>query len=132
PSLFEATIDGERVPGVAQLTKMGYLVMFNRLTGKPLFSVEERPVPMFDAPGDEAWPTQPYPVKPVGLARNSITRGELSTISPEAEQYCLEVFDKSVNMGPYTPYGMVPSLVFPGSEGGGGWSGVASNSEMGL
>ena len=86
-------------------------------------------MPRFDAPGDQAWPTQPFPVKPVGLTRDSMTRKEVSKISPEAEKYCTELFDKSVNMGPYTPYGMVPSLVFPGSEGGGGWGGVAARSQ---
>ena len=80
----------------------------------------------------QAWPTQPFPVKPVGLTRDSMTRKEVSKISPEAEKYCTELFDKSVNMGPYTPYGMVPSLVFPGSEGGGGWGGVAANPTLGL
>lgn len=132
PSIFEATIGGQKVPAVAQMTKQGLLFMFNRLTGEPLFGVEERPVPRFDAPGDQAWPTQPFPVKPAGLTRDSMTRKEISKISPEAEKYCTEVFDKSVNMGPYTPYGMVPSLVFPGSEGGGGWGGVATNSSLGM
>lgn len=132
PSLFETTINGQKVLGVAQLTKPAMLFMFNRLTGDPLFGVEDRPVPHFDAPGDEAWPTQPFPIKPTGLARNSMRRKEVSRISPEAEKYCTEVFDKSVNAGPYTPYGMMPSLVFPGSEGGGGWGGVATNSDLGL
>ena len=126
PALIEATKDGQRVPAVAQMTKQGLLFMFHRLTGEPLFGVEERPVPSFDAPGDQAWPTQPFPVKPAGLTRDGMTRKEVSKISPEAEKYCTELFDKSVNMGPYTPYGMLPSLVFPGSEGGGGWSGVAA------
>ena len=106
-----------RVPAVAQMTKQGLLFMFHRLTGEPLFGVEERPVPRFDAPGDQAWPTQPFPVKPAGLTRDGMTRKEVSKISPEAEKYCTELFDKSVNMGPYTPYGMVPSLVFPGFGG---------------
>jgi glucose dehydrogenase len=132
PALIEATKDGQRVPAVAQMTKQGLLFMFHRLTGEPLFGIEERPVPRFDAPGDQAWPTQPFPVKPVGLTRDGMTRKEISKISPEAEKYCTEVFDKSVNMGPYTPYGMVPSLVFPGSEGGGGWGGVAANPTLGL
>jgi quinoprotein glucose dehydrogenase len=132
PALIEATKDGQRIPAVAQMTKQGLLFMFNRLTGEPLFGVEERPVPRFDAPGDAAWPTQPFPVKPVGLTRDSMTRKEVSKISPDAEKYCTELFDKSVNMGPYTPYGMVPSLVFPGSEGGGGWGGVAANPALGL
>jgi quinoprotein glucose dehydrogenase len=132
PALIEATKDGKRLPAVAQMTKQGLLFMFDRLTGEPLFGVEERPVPRFDAPGDEAWPTQPFPVKPSGLTRDGMTRKEVSKISPEAEKYCTEVFDKSVNMGPYTPYGMLPSLVFPGSEGGGGWGGVSANPTLGL
>jgi quinoprotein glucose dehydrogenase len=132
PALIEATKDGQRVPAVAQMTKQGLLFMFNRLTGEPLFGIEERPVPIFDAPGDAAWPTQPFPVKPTGLTRDSMSRKDVSKISPEAEKYCTEVYDKSVNSGPYTPYGMVPSLVFPGSEGGGGWSGVSANPALGL
>jgi glucose dehydrogenase len=132
PALIEATKEGQRIPAVAQMTKQGMLFMFNRLTGEPLFGVEERPVPRFDAPGDQAWPTQPFPLKPAGLTRDSMTRAEVSKISPEAEKYCTEVFDKAVNMGPYTPYGMLPSLVFPGSEGGGGWGGVAANPALGL
>ena len=127
PALTEVVRDGQRIPAVAQMTKLGLLFMFNRLTGEPLFGVEERPVPRFDAPGDQAWPTQPFPVKPAGLTRDGMTRKEVSKISPEAEKYCTDLFDKSVNMGPYTPYGMVPSLVFPGSEGGGGWGGAAAN-----
>jgi len=127
PALIEATKNGKKIPAVAQMTKQGMLFMFDRLTGEPLFGMEERPVPRFDAPGDQAWPTQPFPVKPAGLTRDGMTRKEVSKISPEAEKYCTELFDKSVNMGPYTPYGMLPSLVFPGSEGGGSWAGVAAD-----
>jgi quinoprotein glucose dehydrogenase len=61
-----------------------------------------------------------------------MTRKEVSKISPESEKYCTELFDKSVNMGPYTPYGMLPSLVFPGSEGGGSWAGVAADPTLDL
>ena len=132
PTLIEATRNGKKIPAVAQMTKQGLLFMFDRLTGEPLFGVEERPIPRFDAPGDQAWPTQPFPLKPVGLTRDSMTRKEVSKISPEGEKYCTELFDKSVNMGPYTPYGMLPSLVFPGSEGGGGWGGAAGNPDLDL
>jgi glucose dehydrogenase len=132
PSLIEATKDGKKIPAVAQFTKLGLLFMFDRLTGEPLFGLDEKPVPYFDAPGDAAWPTQPFPRKPTGLTRDSMTRKEISKISPEAEKYCTELFDKSVNMGPYTPYGMVPSLVFPGSEGGGGWGGISHDPAQGL
>jgi quinoprotein glucose dehydrogenase len=132
PALIVATRDGERVPAVAQMTKQGLLFMFHRLTGEPLFGMEERPVPRFDAPGDQAWPTQPFPIKPAGLTRDGMSRSEISKISPEAEKYCTELYDKAVQAGPYTPYGMLPSLVFPGSEGGGGWGGVSSDPERGL
>ncbi len=132
PALIEAMKDGQRIPAVAQMTKQGMMFMFHRLTGEPLFGIEERPVPRFDAPGDQAWATQPFPIKPVPLARDGMTRKEVSKISPEGEKYCTELFDKSVNSGPYTPYGMVPSLVFPGSEGGGGWGGVSANPALGL
>ena len=132
PALIEAVKDGKRVPAVAQMTKQGMLFMFDRLTGEPIFGMEERPVPRFDAPGDQAWPTQPFPVKPTGLTRDGMTRSDVSKISPEAEKYCTELFDKSVNMGPYTPYGMLPSLVFPGSEGGGSWAGIAANPALDL
>jgi quinoprotein glucose dehydrogenase len=132
PALIDGYLNGLRVPAVAQLTKQGLLFMFHRLTGEPLFGVEERPMPYTDAPGDATWPTQPVPVKPTGLARESMTRSEVSRISPETEKYCTELFDKSVNMGPFTPYGMVPSLVFPGSEGGGNWGGVAANPQLDL
>lgn len=132
PALIEAVKDGQRILAVAQMTKQGLLFMFDRLTGEPLFGIEERPIPRFDAPGDWTWPTQPFPLKPPPLARDSMTRKEVSKISPEAQKYCTELFDKAVNMGPYTPYGMVPSLVFPGSEGGGSWGGAAGNPALGL
>jgi glucose dehydrogenase len=132
PALFDTQKDGQRVPVVAQMTKIGMLFLFNRLTGQPLFPIEERPVPGFDAPGDRAWPTQPFTTKPAGLTRDGMTRSEVSRLSQQSQKYCTELFDKSVNSGPYTPYGMVPSLVFPGSEGGGGWAGVAAHPTLGL
>ena len=132
PSIFDANVNGTIVPAVAQMTKLGLLFTFNRLTGEPLFGIEERPIPQLDTPGDKGWATQPFPLHPQGITRDSMTRAEVSKITPEAQKYCTELFDKSVNSGPYTPYGMVPSLVFPGSEGGGGYGGVAVNNSLGL
>jgi quinoprotein glucose dehydrogenase len=132
PSLVEVVKDGKKILAVAQTSKQGLLFLFDRFTGEPLFGMEERPIPKFDAPGDYGWPTAPFPIKPTGLSRESMTRKEVSKISPEAEKYCTELFDKSVNMGPYTPYGMVPSLVFPGSEGGISWGGAAADPERKL
>jgi glucose dehydrogenase len=133
PGLLETFADGNPVPSVAQMTKQGLLFVFNRITGEPIWGIEERPVPAFDAPGDTASPTQPYPIKPVPLARNSMDRDEVwDEYSEEHTKYCTELYDRSVQAGPHTPYGMLPSLVFPGSEGGGSWSGIAADNERQL
>src|SRR5690606_22196605 len=125
PGLLDTFAEGKPVPSVAQMTKQGLLFVFNRITGEPIWGVEERPVPAFDAPGDSAWPTQPFPVKPVPLARSSMDRDEVwDDYTEEHTKYCTELYDRSVQAGPFTPYGMLPSLVFPGSEGGGSWGGV--------
>ena len=131
PTLIEVTKDGKKIPAVAQSTKLGMLFILDRLTGKAIFGDEERPVPDTDAPGDHASPTQPFPLKPAPIARISMTREEVSKISPETEKTCKEQYDKAVQMGPYTPYGMEPSLVFPSSEGGGSWSGASFDPGLG-
>ncbi len=123
PMFAEVTRNGQRIPAIVQMTKVGLLFFLNRLTGEPIFGVEERPVPPSDALGDAAWPTQPFPIKPEPITRLSMTRAEVSKISPEAEKYCMDIYDQAVQMGPYTPYGMVPSISFPGSTGGGSNSG---------
>ncbi len=131
PTLIEVTKDGKKIPALAQSTKLGLLFILDRLTGKAIFGDEERPIPDTDAPGDHAWPTQPFPLKPEPIARISMTREEVSKISPETEKTCKAQYDKAVQMGPYTPYGMMPSLVFPSSEGGGSWSGASFDPGLG-
>src|SRR5438093_3073985 len=84
PTLFDAVKDGKTIPGVAEVTKMGMLFMFDRVTGEPLFGMEERPVPQSSVPGEKTSPTQPFPLKPPPLARISLKKTELpSSISPE-------------------------------------------------
>ena len=131
PTLIEVTKDGKKIPAVAQSTKLGLMFILDRFTGKAVFGDEERPIPDTDAPGDHAWPTQPFPLKPGPISRISMTREEVSKISPETEQTCKAQYDKAVQMGPYTPYGMMPSLVFPSSEGGGSWSGASFDPGLG-
>ena len=125
PLLVTVRHNGRPVPAVAQVTKMGFVFLLDRLTGRPLFPVEERPVPQSDVPGEATWPTQPFPLKPPALSRQSMTRDELSRVTPESERYCAELFDKLVNKGLYTPAGVEPTLMFPGFHGGGNWSGAA-------
>src|SRR5215212_8795418 len=132
PMFVEVTRNGQRIPAIVQGTKTGLLFFLNRLTGEPIFGVEDRPIPPTDALGDAAWPTQPFPIKPEPITRLSMTRAEVSKISPEAEKYCTEIYDQAVQMGPYTPYGMVPSISFPGSTGGGSNDGNAFDSARGM
>jgi glucose dehydrogenase len=122
PSLVTITQNGHSIPAVVQVTKMGFIFVFNRINGKPLFPIEERPVPQSNVPGEETWATQPFPIKPAALARQSMRRDEISTVSPESQRYCTELFDKLTNHGVYTPAGLEPTLMFPGYHGGGNWS----------
>jgi membrane-bound PQQ-dependent dehydrogenase (glucose/quinate/shikimate family) len=132
PVLFTWRGGGRPVPAVAVITKMGFVFVLDRRTGKPLFPVEERPVPQSGVPGEATWPTQPFPSKPPSLARQSLKRAEVSRVTPEAERYCTELFDKLTNRGMYTPAGLQPTLMFPGFHGGGNWSGGSFDPASGL
>lgn len=125
PVLADITAaDGKKVPAVIQNTKQGLLFVLDRATGKPLLPVEEKPVPPSDTPGEAASPTQPWPVKTPPIARLSLTRDEVANLSPESHQFCLNIYDRVLQAGPYTPYSMVPALVFPSSTGGGTFAGA--------
>jgi quinoprotein glucose dehydrogenase len=124
PLLVNVRQNGRSIPAVAIVTKMGFVFVFNRVTGKPLLPIEERPVPQSNVPGEETWPTQPFPVKPPALTRQSMTGAEISKVSPESQRYCTQLYNKlSENKGMYTPGGLDPVVMFPGYHGGGNWSG---------
>lgn len=132
PVLFTWQGEGRRVPAVAVVTKTGFVFVLDRLTGKPLFPVEERAVPQSDVPGEATWPTQPFPLKPPALARQSLTRAEVSRVTPESERFCTSLFDRLINKGMYTPVGVKPTLNFPGFHGGGNWSGGSFDPASGV
>ena len=125
PCLVTVTQNGQRIPAVVQVTKMGLMFVFDRLTGIPLFPIEERPVPQSSAPGEATWPTQPIPQKPPALSRSSFTRDDLTQVTPESRKYCSDLFDTLTTQGRYTPWGLKPTLVLPGTLGGATWSGVS-------
>ena len=136
PTLFDVTRNGKVVPGVAQITKMGIMFTFNRVTGEPLFGMEERPVPQSTVPGEKTSPTQPFPLKPPPLARMSLKRSELpKNITPELAAHCEGLWDKYhlQDAVPYTPWRVGQDVVtFPGAIGGGNWQGIAYNKKLGL
>ncbi|MGE0705199.1 MAG: PQQ-binding-like beta-propeller repeat protein [Vicinamibacterales bacterium] len=145
PALFDVTQSGKTIPALGVTTKSGYLYILNRETGEPIFGTEERPVPASDVPGEQAFPTQPFPLKPPPLARVSYGPSDLVTADDttrEHAQACAALVEKAGgvrNRGPFTPWGYrmpgVPSpstLVFPGGLGGANWGGVATHPGLGL
>ena len=134
PILFDVSQNGHTVPAVAQITKMGMLFMFDRVTGKALYGMEERPVPQSTIPGEQTAPTQPFPLKPPPLSRTEFTKDEIYNLTPEHAAFCRDLFEKNqMRIGQlYTPLGLEGNvLMFPSTLGGGGWGGVSTDPSLG-
>jgi quinoprotein glucose dehydrogenase len=134
PTLVEVLHDGRRIPAVIQTGKTGLVFILDRRDGKPIYPVEERPVPKGDVPGEWYSPTQPFPVKPPPVTRLGITRDEIAKVTPEQQKFCEELFDAeggAHNNGPFTPVGMQPTIVFPGGDGGGNWGSGSVDTKLG-
>lgn len=116
---------GRDGPAVAVGSKTGHLFLFSRLTGKPLFPIEERPVPKSDVPSEAASPTQPFPTAPPALVPQHITEAEIFGATPEDKQACLDLFHKLRNDGIFTPPSLQGSIHVPGNIGGMHWGGAA-------
>jgi quinoprotein glucose dehydrogenase len=120
------------LPVVIQVTKMGFVFILHRLTGDPVFPVEERSVPQSEVPGERTWKTQPFPLKPPPLSRHEpLRRDELANLTPAHKAYCEDLFDSSVSGGVYMPAGLELTLSFPGTLGGATWSGASFDSSSG-
>lgn len=132
PALFTMRRDGREIPAVAQATKMGLLFLLDRRTGEPLHAIEERPVPASDVPGERAWPTQPFPVRPAPFARHAITPDDAFGLTDEARAACRARIARLRNEGIYTPPSLTGTLVVPGNVGGSNWGGVAVDPARGI
>jgi len=135
PALFDVQRGGKTIPAVATIGKMGILFLLDRRTGKPIYGVEERPVTASEAPGEHAYPTQPFPLKPAPLARVSMSEKDIATVTPELEKYCRALIkDNNVGLGgPYNPPGWKrPTVNFPGALGSANYGGVSINPKLGL
>jgi len=108
---------------VVQLTKMGLTFVLDRETGEPIFPVQDLPVPGSDVPGEKAWPTQPFPLRPPPLVRQVITESDLTNITPEAHEYALQEFRKYRSGSIYTPPSLQGTITMPGHLGGAQWHG---------
>jgi len=125
PVLVTINKNGKKVDAVAQITKQGFVFVFNRETGESLFPIEERKVPASNLPGEEASPTQPFPLKPKPFARQSITEADLTNYSPADHDSLVKKFRSMRYEGLYTPPDLKGTLQLPGTRGGGEWGGGA-------
>src|SRR5690606_21960804 len=117
----------------AQASKQGYLYVFDRVTGEPLWPIEERPVPASDAPGEVASPTQPIPTAPPPFARLSFTEADINPYIPEDDQARVrEILRTYRNEGLYTPPSLQGTVMMPGHNGGANWGSVAVDPLGGL
>lgn len=132
PTLVTVKRDGKLIDAVAQTTKSGFVFVFDRKTGKPLFPIEWRKVPTDGVEGEILSPTQPLPLKPPPFARQVLTEETLTRRTPEAHAAALAQLKKVRSEGQFAPPGHQGTVVFPGFDGGGEWGGQAFDPETGL
>jgi quinoprotein glucose dehydrogenase len=137
PILTDITVEGRRIKAVVQLTKTAFAYVFDRTSGRPVWPIEERPVPQSDVPGEATSPTQPFPTRPPAFDRQGFTRDDVIDFTPEVKAMALAAIE-GYRLGPmFTPASMVDpakgakgTLTFPGS-GGANWEGGAVDPETG-
>ena len=131
PNLVTITADGRRIDAVVQLTKQGWAFVFDRVTGRPVWPIEERPVARSDVPGEASWPTQPFPTKPPAFESQGVTLDDAFDATPELKARAVEEL-KKYRLGPiYTPPSLQGTVALPGVWGGANWGGGAFDPETG-
>ena len=126
PALYTAKKNGQSIPALAQITKQSYVFLFNSASGEPLFPIEERAFPASTVPGEKTSPTQPVPTAPAPFGRQQLTADMLTNRTPEAHAWAVNEFGKLRSNGQFYPFAVGQlTVVFPGFDGGGEWSGPA-------
>jgi glucose dehydrogenase len=133
PKLLTLHQNGKTIDAVAQVSKQGFVWVFNRVTGEPIWPIEERPVPKSDMPGETTWPTQPFPTKPPPFARQKFTVDDLSPyLSPEDRAKFRDQILSARNEGLFTPPATRGTIQMPGNNGGANWGGTAVDPAKGM
>jgi quinoprotein glucose dehydrogenase len=132
PSLVTVMRDGHELEAVAQPTKSGYVFLFERANGKPLFPIEYRKFPASDLDGEVTNPAQPIPVDPPPFARQQLTADMLTQRTPQAHQAAMERFKGLRSSGQFVPASREGTIIFPGFDGGAEWGGPAFDPTTGL
>jgi quinoprotein glucose dehydrogenase len=132
PVLGTVRVDGVERDIVVQLTKQGFAFVFDRVTGEPIWPIEERAVAASDVPGERVSPTQPFPTRPAPFAPQGFTQRDLVDFTPELNAFAREIL-KQYRIGPlYTPPSLEGTVMAPGVIGGAGWGGGAFDPETGV
>ncbi len=132
PILATIPVRGVKTDVVVQLTKMAFVYVFDRVSGKPVWPIEERKVPESNVPGEHAWPSQPFPVKPAPLADQGVTLDDAFDLTPELRKEAQAEMAK-YRLGPlFTPPSIEGTLMRPSSSGGANWGGGAVDPETGM
>ncbi len=136
PTLFDVKHDGKTIPAVATVNKNALMFIFNRVTGKPIYGVEERPVPQSNVPGEQTSPSQPFPVVTEPLSQNTLSRDNLYHDTPDHKAWCEQYVDSNnmlLGEVPYTPTALDRYTVsLPGTQGGVNYYGGAFDPKLGL
>jgi quinoprotein glucose dehydrogenase len=132
PALIDVKQDGKIIPAVVAVNKIGLVFLLDRVTGKPIYGVQEREVPASEVPQERAAKTQPFPIKPPPLARVSFNKNEVAKITPELEAACNKLLEGMQTGGPYLPpaYNRL-RVAFPGNHGGINWGGTSFDPQLG-
>ena len=132
PNLVTLRRDGRPVDAVAQITKSGHVFVFDRVSGRPLFPIEERDVPASEIEGERVARRQPVPLKPEPFARQEFTEKMITRRTAEAHRIVLDRFRRLISGPLFAPPSYKGTVVFPGFDGGGEWGGVAFDPETAL
>jgi quinoprotein glucose dehydrogenase len=133
PALLTVRRGEQQIDAVAQSTKQGFVYLFERATGRPLFPIESRKYPASNVPGEIGAQEQPLPSRPAPFARQALTEELLTTRTPQMHQWAVEKFRKFRSEGQFVPFGVgKDTVVFPGFDGGAEWGGPAVDPETGI
>ena len=132
PNLVKVRHNGTNIDAVAQITKSGFIFVFDRETGEPLFDIEERPVPASDLEGEETWPSQPFPLQPPPFSQQVFTMNEITDISPQSHEYVRNILSSVRTGRQFIPPSEQGTVIFPGFDGGGEWGGAAIDPGTGI
>ena len=132
PNLIDITVDGKPIKAVAQVTKQAFVYVFDRVTGKPVWPIEEQPVPASSVPGERASKTQPFPTKPAPIDIQGVRDEDLIDLTPEIHQEAVDIIAKYDHGPLFTPPSERGAIQVPGVAGGGNWAGAAIDPETGM